>query len=197
VTFEIDVNGILKVSAQDRGTGREQTISISNTGGLTPLDIDRMKREAESNAQDDWRRLQMVELNNQAQSMIYSYESTLRDNGHLIAPNLQTSVDEAVSELQMAMLEPSANIDNIQGMIDRLQQKILQLGSAVYQKADGQSFSEPNEIKTNPNFRRNSPPPPPPAPSPPAGVGHRKVASTLTMDFDDDETAATDYEVVE
>jgi molecular chaperone DnaK len=199
VTFEIDVNGILKVSAQDRGTGREQTISISNTGGLTPLDIDRMKREAESNAQDDWRRLQMVELNNQAQSMIYSYESTLRDNGHLIAPNLQASVDEAVSELQMAMLEPSANIDNIQGMIDRLQQKILQLGSAVYQKADGQSFAEPNELKTNPNIRRNSPPPPPPAPAPPSGVvnGHRKVASTLTVDFDDDETAATDYEVVE
>jgi molecular chaperone DnaK len=202
VTFEIDVNGILKVSAQDRGTGREQTISISNTGGLTPLDIDRMKREAESNAQEDWRRLQLVELNNQAQSMIYSYESTLRDNGHLIAPNLQASVDEAVSELQMAMLEPSANIDHIQGMIDRLQQKILQLGSAVYQQADGQSFIEPNELKTNPNNRRSSPPPPPPpAPAPPAGAGvangHRKVASTLTVDFDDDETAATDYEVVE
>jgi molecular chaperone DnaK len=197
VTFEIDVNGILKVSAQDRGTGREQTISISNTGGLTPLDIDRMKREAESNAQEDWRRLQLVELNNQAQSMIYSYESTLRDNGHLIAPNLQASVDEAVSELQMAMLEPSANIDHVQGMIDRLQQKILQLGSAVYQQADGQSFVEPNELKTNPNTRRNSPPPPP---APPAGAGangHRKVASTLTVDFDDDETAATDYEVVE
>jgi molecular chaperone DnaK len=194
VTFEIDVNGILKVSAQDRGTGREQTISISNTGGLTPLDIDRMKREAESNAQDDWRRLQLVELNNQAQSMIYSYESTLRDNGHLIAPNLQVSVDEAVSELQMAMLEPSANIDNIQSMIDRLQQKILQLGSAVYQQADGQSFAEPNAIKTNP--RRNSPPPPP-APPAPVASGQRKIASTLTVDFDDDETAATDYEVVE
>jgi molecular chaperone DnaK len=199
VTFEIDVNGILKVSAQDRGTGREQTISISNTGGLTPLDIDKMKREAESNAQEDWRRLQLVELNNQAQSMIYSYESTLRDNSHLIAPHLQASVDEAVSELQMAMLEPSANIDNIQGMIDRLQQKILQLGSAVYQKADGQSFAEPQGLKTNPR-RESSPPPPPPAPpAPPAGGAHsqRKVASTLTVDFDDDETATTDYEVVE
>jgi molecular chaperone DnaK len=199
VTFEIDVNGILKVSAQDRGTGREQTIAISNTGGLTPLDIDRMKREAESNAQDDWRRLQLVELNNQAQSMIYSYESTLRDNGHLIAPNLQVSVDETVSELQMAMLEPSANIDNIQGMIDRLQQKILQLGSAVYQQADGQSFSEPHGgSKNNHNSSSRSAAPPPP-PAPPAGVahGHRKVASTLTVDFDDDETATTDYEVVE
>jgi molecular chaperone DnaK len=199
VTFEIDVNGILKVSAQDRGTGREQTIAISNTGGLTPLDIDRMKREAESNAQDDWRRLQLVELNNQAQSMIYSYESTLRDNGHLIAPNLQVSVDEVVSELQMALLEPSANIDNIQGMIDRLQQKILQLGSAVYQQADGQSFSEPQGGKNNGNSSSRSNPAPPPPPGPPAGValGHRKVSSTLTVDFDDDETATTDYEVVE
>jgi molecular chaperone DnaK len=196
VTFEIDVNGILKVSAQDRGTGREQTISISNTGGLTPLDIEKMKREAETNAQEDWRRLQLVELSNQAQTMIYSYESTLRDNSHLIDPTMQALVDEAVSELQMAMLEPSANVDNIQGLLDRLQQKILQLGSAVYQQADGKTFSESSGPKTTPR-RSSSPPPPPPAPMPTTANSARKVASTLTMDFDDDETASTDYEVVE
>jgi molecular chaperone DnaK len=195
VTFEIDVNGILKVSAQDRGTGREQTIAISNTGGLTPLDIERMKREAEANAQDDWRRLQLVELSNQAQTMVYSYESTLRENSHLIDPSMQVSVDEAVSELQMAMLEPSANIDNIQSLIDRLQQKILQLGSAVYQQTDGKTYAETG-AKTQPR-RGNFPPPPPPPQAQPIPNGARKVASTLTVDFDDDETASADYEVVE
>jgi molecular chaperone DnaK len=197
VTFEIDVNGILKVSAQDRGTGREQTISISNTGGLTPLDIEKMKREAETNAQEDWRRLQLVELSNQAQTMIYSYESTLRDNSHLIDPTMQALVDEAVSELQMAMLEPSANVDNIQNLLDRLQQKILQLGSAVYQQADGKTFSESGGSKAPQRRSAPPPPPPPPAPMPVTANSARKVASTLTMDFDDDETASTDYEVVE
>jgi molecular chaperone DnaK len=93
-------------------------------------------------------------------------------------------------------LEPSANVDNIQNLLDRLQQKILQLGSAVYQQADGKTFSESGGSKA-PQRRNAPPPPPPPAPMPVTANSARKVASTLTMDFDDDETASTDYEVVE
>ncbi len=194
VAFEIDVNGILKVSAQDRGTGREQTISITNTGGLNPQDIERMRKEAESFAQDDWRRLQMVELNNQAQAMMYSYEVTLRDNGHLVSPAMRETVEAAATELQMSLLEPTADLENIQQLIDRFQQKILALGSAVYQRADGNivSDSAPNSPprSTKPGF-----PPPPPPPGHTA-AGHRQVISS-TLTFDDDETATTDYEVVE
>jgi molecular chaperone DnaK len=203
VAFEIDVNGILKVSAQDRGTGREQTISITNTGGLNPAEIDRMRREAESYAQDDWRRLQLIELNNQAQSMIYSYEVTLRDNSHLIDASMREAVEAAATELQMVLLEPSANIDNVQALLDSFQQKILALGTAVYQRADGittnhSSSSSPPKSSppTQPPRNNNFPPPPPP---PPAGAAasQRRISSTLTVEFDDDETATTDYEVVE
>jgi molecular chaperone DnaK len=198
VAFEIDVNGILKVSAQDRGTGREQTISITNTGGLSNHDIERMRKEAESFAQDDWRRLQMVELNNQAQAMMYSYEVTLRDNGHLISPQMRESVEAAATELQMSLLEPTANLENTQQLLDSFQQKILALGSAVYQRADGNIVSdEPINPPPKPSKPAGFPPPPPPPPPSQAAsaAGQRQISSTLT--FDDDETAATDYEVVE
>jgi molecular chaperone DnaK len=198
VSFDIDVNGILKVSAQDRGTGREQTISVTNTGGLNPAEIERMRREAESFAQEDWRRLQLIELNNQAQSMIYSYEVTLRDNSHLIDDSMRLAADAAVKELQMLLLEPTANIDNVQALLDSLQQKILALGTAVYQRADGvipspgpKDSTPPPRSSSNQNF------PPPPPPPPPGVAPARRIASTLTVDFDDDETATTDYEVVE
>jgi molecular chaperone DnaK len=198
VAFEIDVNGILRVSAQDRGTGREQTISISNTGGLNPLDIERMRKEAESFAQDDWRRLQMVELNNQAQAMMYSYEVTLRDNGHLVSDQMREAVEAAATELQMSLLEPTANLENIQQLLDRFQQKILALGAAVYQRADGNIVSDlPSNPPPRPSSKPGSfPPPPPPPPNSAARPGHRQVISS-TLTFDDDETATTDYEVVE
>jgi molecular chaperone DnaK len=196
VSFDIDVNGILKVSAQDRGTGREQTISVTNTGGLNPAEIDRMRREAESYAQEDWRRLQLIELNNQAQSMIYSYEVTVRDNSHLIDASMRESVEAAAKELQVALLEPTANLDNVQALLDSFQQKILALGTAVYQRADGISPSTKDSTKSPP--RTNNFPPPPPPPATPVSPG-RRIASTITVDFDDDddETATTDYEVVE
>jgi molecular chaperone DnaK len=198
VAFEIDVNGILKVSAQDRGTGREQTISITNTGGLSNHDIERMRKEAESFAQEDWRRLQMVELNNQAQAMMYSYEVTLRDNGHLISPQMRESVEAAATELQMSLLEPTANLENTQQLLDSFQQKILALGSAVYQRADGNIVAdEPINPPPKPSKPAGFPPPPPPPPSQAASAaGHRQVISS-TLTFDEDETAATDYEVVE
>jgi molecular chaperone DnaK len=197
VAFEIDVNGILKVSAQDRGTGREQTISITNTGSLNPQDLERMRKEAESFAQDDWRRLQMVELNNQAQAMMYSYEGTLRDNGHLISDNMRESVETAATELQMTLLEPTADLENIQQLLDQFQQKILALGAAVYQRAEGNMVPDlPSNSPTKPAGGTSPPPPPPPSHIQGTGAGHRKaISSTLT--FDDDETATPDYEVVE
>jgi molecular chaperone DnaK len=195
VAFEIDVNGILKVSAQDRGTGREQTISITNTGSLNPQDLERMRKEAESFAQDDWRRLQMVELNNQAQAMMYSYEVTLRDNGHLISDNMRESVETAATELQMTLLEPTADLENIQKLLDQFQQKILALGAAVYQRAEGNMVPDlPSKAPTKP--AGGPPPPPPPSHIQGTAAGHRKtISSTLT--FDEDETATPDYEVVE
>jgi len=195
VAFDIDVNGILKVSAQDLGTGREQIVSITNTGGLNQVDIERMRKEAETYAQDDWRRLQLVELKNQADALFHTYDIALQDNGHLINDSLREQAEKTARELQMLLLEPSANLENVQQAIDKLQQQIFAMGAAVYQQGtipNNSTSSEP----TNPTRRtRHAPlsraaaPPPPPPPA-------KKVSSTLTLDYDD-ETATTDYEVVE
>lgn len=194
VAFDIDVNGILKVSAQDRGTGREQTVSISNTGGLNQVDIERMRKEAETYAQDDWRRLQLVDLNNQADAQFHTYDIALQDNGHLIDDSLRQPAEKTARELKMLLLEPSANLENVRQAIDKLQQEILAMGAAVYQQGTIPNNSTSTE-PTNPTGRTRhaplsraaAPPPLPPA---------KKVSSTLPLD-DDDETATTDYEVVE
>jgi molecular chaperone DnaK len=193
VAFEIDVNGILKVSAQDRGTGREQTVSITNTGGLNKVDIDRMRSEAETYAQDDWRRLQLVELKNQADGLFHTYDTTIKDNGHLIGDELRQPAEKTLGELQMLLLEPSASLENVQQLIDKLQQQIFAMGTAVYQQGTtphASSNPSPNSSSTGytPLSRAAAPPPPPPT--------AKKVSSTLTLDLDD-ETEATDYEPVE
>jgi molecular chaperone DnaK len=197
VSFDIDVNGILKVSAQDRGTGREQTVSITNTGGLNKVDIERMRKEAETYAQDDWRRLQLVELKNQAEALFHTYDNALRDNGHLIDDRLREQAETTAKELQMLLLEPSANLENVQQAIDKLQQQIFAMGAAVYQQGtmpnSSSSHTPPKAPQGNtrhaPLSRAAAPPPPPPPPA-------KKVSNTLTLDYDD-ETATTDYEVVE
>ncbi len=196
VAFDIDVNGILKVSAQDRGTGREQTVSITNTGGLNKVDIERMRKEAETYAQDDWRRLQLVELKNQSDALFHTYDTAIKDNGHLIDDRLREQAETTAKELQMLLLEPSANLENVQQLIDKLQQQIFAMGAAVYQQGttpnnNPSSGSNPNNSmrRHTPLSRAAAPPPPPPPP--------KKVSSTLTLDYEDDETATTDYEVVE
>jgi molecular chaperone DnaK len=197
VAFDIDVNGILKVSAQDRGTGREQTVSITNTGGLNNVDIQRMRKEAETYAQDDWRRLQLVELKNQADGLFHTYDTALKDNGHLIDDNLRQQAETTAKELQMLLLDPGSSLDNVQVSIDKLQQQIFAMGAAVYQQGttrDRSTANDPNKPNPSPRHpplsRASAPPPPPPPPQ-------KKVSSTLTLDMEDDETASTDYEVVE
>ncbi len=196
VSFDIDVNGILKVSAQDRGTGREQTVSITNTGGLNKVDIERMRKEAETYAQDDWRRLQLVELKNQSDALFHTYDTAVKDNGHLIDDHLREQAETTAKELQMLLLEPSANLENVQQLIDRLQQEIFAMGAAVYQQSTLSNHSTSADATPRDGQRRHEPlsraavPPPPPPPP-------KKVSSTLTLDYEDDETATTDYEVVE
>lgn len=133
VSFDIDANGILKVSARDKGTGREQSISISNTGGLSSTEIDRMRQEAEVFAEEDQTRKYLVELKNQADSLFYSYETTLRDNGELISDDLKTRGAEQVAALKAAIANPNSTVDDVRQNLDALQQVLLDIGSSFYQ----------------------------------------------------------------
>jgi molecular chaperone DnaK len=136
VAFEIDANGILKVSARDKGTGRAQGIEISNTGGLSQVEIERMRQESELYADEDGQRKQLVELKNQADGLFYSYETTMRENGELISEDMKNQATAKVAALKGAIANPKTTVDELQSCLDGLQQVLYAVGSAVYQGVD-------------------------------------------------------------
>lgn len=150
VAFDIDANGILKVSARDKGTGREQSIQISNTGGLSNTEIERMRQEAELYADDDRRRQSLVELRNQADSLFYSYESTIRDNGSLISDDLKAQASERVAELRAAIADPKITVEDMKGRLDALQQTLFAIGAAVYQRLNTDDLGDPGDDLDDP-----------------------------------------------
>lgn len=151
VVFEIDVNGILKVSAQDKGTGREQSIRITNTGGLSASEVERMHGEAEAYAEQDQRRLKIIELKNQAENLFHTYGSALRDNRNLIDDNFKRIADEKVVALKAALVDPTFSVEAIQEMLDEFQQTLFALGASVYEASRNSNShaAKPNPQKDN------------------------------------------------
>jgi molecular chaperone DnaK len=142
VSFEIDVNGILQVGAQDKGTGREQSVRITNTGGLSASEVEKMRLEADAFADDDRKRIELVALKNQADNLLHSYESTLKDNGNLVSDSIKVQVEQKVSLLQVAMGDTNVSIDDFKQRLDDFQQTLFALGAEVYNRAN----SQPGEI---------------------------------------------------
>ena len=132
VSFEIDAAGILQVAAQDKGTGRAQSIRITNTGGLTNSEIDKIREEAEAYADEDERRKVVAELKNRADSLFYSYESTMRDNAELISEELRLSSQEAEAMLRAALADKSISPEDLQAALDGLQTAIFEIGRYLY-----------------------------------------------------------------
>jgi molecular chaperone DnaK len=147
VSFEIDVNGILKVSATDKGTGREQSIRITSTGGLSSSEVERMRIEAEKFAEDDRRRIQWVEIKNQADSMFYSYETTLKENKELLsqivqAKELEQKANEKRKLIAAAIKDAGNNsTENVKQQLDEFQQTLLEIGNLIYIYANQHSGS--------------------------------------------------------
>jgi molecular chaperone DnaK len=141
VSFEIDANGILKVSALDRGTGREQSIKITNRGGLSEIEIQRLRQEASLYAEDDRNRKLRAELKNQVDSVVYNYESTLAQYGNILSEELRAQAARAASELKVSMANPGSSIEEIRQRLDAFQQLLLSVGSFVYQQEPQSSTS--------------------------------------------------------
>jgi len=139
VTFDIDANGILNVSAQDKGTGRQQSIRITNRGSLSTLEIERMRQEAELFAEQDRRQQEWVELKNQADALLYSYDSMLREHAATIRPELKTQTQERANQLKAATDNPQSSIEALKGQIEALQQSLFEMGASVYQQEDSVS----------------------------------------------------------
>jgi molecular chaperone DnaK len=135
VTFEIDANGILKVSAQDKGTSKEQSIQISNTGGLSETEVERMRQEAELYADEDLDRAQVVELKNQADTLVYNCGVTLKTNAQLLGDDLKAEAQTASVTLRAAIGNPDITCQELEAQIESFKQLLYSLGTAVYEQA--------------------------------------------------------------
>jgi molecular chaperone DnaK len=133
VTFDIDANGILKVSAKDNGTGKEQTITISGSTSLDQPEIDRMVREAEANSVEDKKRKQEVEARNEADTLAYQADRQLKDLGDKVPLHEKARIEELLSDLKTALKE-NAPVDRIRALQSDLQQAAYALSQAAYQQ---------------------------------------------------------------
>jgi molecular chaperone DnaK len=143
VTFDIDANGIVNVSAKDKASGKEQSIRIQASGGLSEADIQKMVKEAEAHAEEDKRRKELVEARNQADAAIYSTEKALKESESKIPADLKKEVEQAISDAKQALT--AENPQSIRQATDRLQQTAGKIGEALNraasQGADAQASS--------------------------------------------------------
>jgi molecular chaperone DnaK len=144
VTFDIDANGIVNVSATDKATGKEQSIRIQASGGLSDVDIERMVKEAESHAEEDKKRRELVEVKNQAEALVHSTEKMLADYGDKISEADKSAVETAVAELKTAA--EGDDKDAITRKVEAVSQASMKLGEAMYQasQANAAGGGEPS-----------------------------------------------------
>jgi len=135
VTFDIDANGIVNVAATDKATGKEQSIRIQASGGLTDADINRMVKEAESHAEEDKQRRELVEIRNQGEALVHSTERMLKDYGDKVPAGDKNVVEAAVADLKSAI--QGEDKDLIKQKVDALAQASMKLGEAMYQASQG------------------------------------------------------------
>ncbi len=137
VTFDIDANGILNVTAKDLATGRQQAITITGTGNLSKEEIERMVKEAERYAEEDRRRKEEAEIRNRADSLIYTVEKNLKDLGDRVPPAERSNIESAISRLREAL--NGQDIERIRVATDELQQASYRLSEILYQQAAQQT----------------------------------------------------------
>ena len=139
VTFDIDANGIVSVGAKDKGTGKEQQITIQASGGLSDDDIDRMVREAEENAEADKSRKELVEAKNQAESLIHSTQKSMEEHGDKVDPTTIEAIELAIKALEETL--DSEDAAKIKGGIQNVTESAMKLGEAIY-KAQAEAAGE-------------------------------------------------------
>ncbi|SHH51199.1 molecular chaperone DnaK [Marivita hallyeonensis] len=132
VTFDIDANGIVSVSAKDKGTGKEQKITIQASGGLSDEDIEKMVQDAEQNAEADKERRELVESRNQAESLIHSTEKSLEEHGDKVDPTTVEAIELAIAALKDDLEDEKVTADKIKSGIQNVTEAAMKLGEAIY-----------------------------------------------------------------
>lgn len=153
VTFDLDANGILTVTAKDKGTGKEQHISVTPNGGLSDADVERMVKEAELHAEEDKKFKEEQVLINQADSMIFNLEKTMKENDEKIPEDLKTIINSKLDSLKKAKDEK--NIDEIKKIQEELQQEMMKIGEAIYQTQQEAQANTEGRSHTNESGNSN------------------------------------------
>jgi len=157
VTFDIDANGILKVTALDKATSRSQHITITASSGLSENEINQMKEEAEKFADEDMKRKEMVEARNNADNMVYSAEKALEELGDKIPEDIKTQVTDKVAEVRGVLGDENADTESLKRVTEELSKVIQQIGAAAYQQdapppgAAPEDFAPPPEGQAGPS----------------------------------------------
>jgi molecular chaperone DnaK len=132
VTFDIDANGIVNVSAKDKGTGKQQSIKIQASGGLTESDIQRMVKEAEANAAEDKKRRERIDARNHAEGLAHSVAKTLKEHGDKVGASEKAAIETALADVEAVIKDESADADTIKAKADKLMEASMKLGEALY-----------------------------------------------------------------
>jgi len=141
VTFDIDANGILSVKAHDKGTGKEQKITITSSSGLSKDEVEKMRKDAEMHAAEDTKRKEEIEVKNTADTMAYQAEKTLRDNKDKIAEPLYKEVEGKITAVKEAL--KGSDLDAIKRTSQDLNESMQKVGTAIYQQQQGQPGQQP------------------------------------------------------
>ncbi|MDB5302205.1 MAG: dnaK, partial [Phycisphaerales bacterium] len=142
VSFNIDVNGILTVSAKDRATGKESKTTVQNAGGLSKDEIEKMKRDAEAHAAEDKKRREVIDLKNQGENLAYSTEKVLRESGEKVPPDMRSQVESAINNLRDAL--KSDDGDRIKKTMDALTTLSHKLTEELYKGAGAGAQAGPS-----------------------------------------------------
>jgi len=147
VTFDIDANGILNVSAKDKATSKEQKITITGSTGLDKEEVEKMTKDAEANAEADKKKKEGIETKNIADSLVYQTEKTLKENGDKVSAEVRTEVEQKLNELKDAL--KGEDIDDIKKKGDALGEVLQKVGSAMYGSAGSPQDQQSGQADTS------------------------------------------------
>ena len=159
VTFDIDSNGVVNVSAKDKNTGKEQQIKIQSSGGLSEEDIEKMVKDAEANASSDKERRELIEAKNQSESMIYETEKSLKEHGDKVDEATKSEIEKELQNLKDINAKEDVKAEELKSASESLMQKSMKLGEAVYkasQEQQSESGKDSSSSNSNPDSSESS-----------------------------------------
>jgi len=155
VSFDIDANGILNVSAKDKATGKTQSIKIEGSSGISKDEVERMKKDAEMHASDDKKKQEMIEIKNTADTLIYTSEKTLKDAGDKIKPEDKTAVEDKITALKE--VQKNDNIEEIKSKTQELSELIQKIGGELYKSASAEGSGETKQEQADADNKDDQP----------------------------------------